>query len=162
MIPREATPMSPLLRALWRYGGLLIRPRATARALRADEGRWDGLALGGLYVLCMGTLELLRGVAMARVTADLGGVLMLAAALGRVMVAPIVVLVACETVLGRARSHRRGLLLLPMLVVAALAHEAAAQGWPVRELLPEIAGGLGSIALAWWVKDEIAPQEEPA
>lgn len=153
--------MSPLLRALWRYGGMLIRPRATARALRADEGRWDGLVIGVLYLLCVGTLELLRGVAMARVTADLGGALMLAAALGRVLVAPIVVLVACETVLGRARSHRRGLLLLPLLVVAALAHEAEVHGVHVRTLVPEIVGGLSCIALAWWVRPEIAAQEDP-
>jgi hypothetical protein len=154
--------MSPLLRALWRYGGMLVRPRATARALRADEGRWDGLVLGVLYLLCVGTLEILRGVAMARVTADLGGLLMLVAAVGRVLVAPIVVLVACETVLGRARSHRRGLLLLPLLVVAALAHEAEAHGVHVRTLVPEIVGGLSCIALAWWVRPEIAAQEDPA
>jgi hypothetical protein len=153
--------MSPLLRALWRYGGMLVQPRTTARALRADEGRWDGLVLGVLYVLCVGTLELLRGVAMFRVSPDLGGLLMLVSGLGRVLVAPIVVLVACETVLGRARSHRRGLLLLPLLVVAALAHEAAAQGVHVRELVPEIAGGLLCIALAWWVRPELASQEEP-
>lgn len=153
--------MSPLLRALWRYGGMLVQPRATARALAADEGRWDGLVIGVLYVLCVGTLELLRGVAMVRVTADLGGVLMLAAALGRVLVAPIVVLVACETVLGRARSHRRGLLLLPLLVVAALAHEAEAHGVHVRALVPEIAGGLACVVLAWWVRPAIAEEAEP-
>lgn len=154
--------MNPLLRALWRYGGLLWQPRATVRALAAVEGRWDGLVLGVLYVLCVGTLEALRGVAMARVTADFGGLLMLVSTVGRVLVAPIVVLVACETVLGRARSHRRGLMLVPMLVVAALCHEAAAQGVRVPALAPEIAGGLLSVALAWWVRPAIAPQEEPA
>jgi hypothetical protein len=153
--------MSPLTRALWRYGGMLVRPRATARALRPDEGRWDGLVLGGLYFACVGTLELLRGVAMARVTADLGGLLMLVSAVGRVLVAPIVVLVACETLLGRARSQRRGLLLLPLVVVAALAHEAAAQGVGVRAFVPEIAGGLLSVALAWWVRPVLATAEEP-
>jgi len=154
--------MNPLLRALWRYGGLLWRPRATARALAPDEGRWDGLVLGLLYVACVGTLDVLKGVAMARVTADLGGLLMLVSAVGRVLVAPIVVLVACETVLGRSRSHRRGLLLLPLVVVAAVAHEAAARGMHVPALAPEIAGGLLSILLAWWVRPELAPQEEPA
>lgn len=154
--------MSPLLRALWRYGGMLVQPRATAQALRADEGRHDGLVLGALYLLGVGTLEVLRGVAMARVTADLGGLLMLVAAVGRVLVAPIVVLVACEVVLGRARSQWRGLMLVPLLVVATLAHEAAAQGLPVRALLPEIVGGLLSVALAWWVRPVLSTQEEPA
>jgi hypothetical protein len=152
--------MNPLLRALWRYGGMLVRPRATARTLRAGEARWDGLVLGVLYVLCVGTLELLRGVAMARVTADLGGLLMLASALGRLLVAPIVVLVACETVLGRARSCWRGLMLLPLVAVAALAHEAGAHGVQVRALVPEIVGGLLCVALAWWARPELATQEE--
>jgi len=152
--------MNPLLRALWRYGGMLVQPRVTARALQANEVRWDGFVLGVLYLLCVGTLELLRGVAMARVTADLGGLLMLASALGRVLVAPIVVLVACETVLGRTRSCWRGLMLLPLLVVAALAHEAGAHGVQVRTLVPEIAGGLLCVALAWWVRPELATVEE--
>ncbi len=151
--------MNPLLRALWRYGGLLLQPRATVRALGPAEGRWDGLVLGVLYLACVGTLEILRGVAMARVTADLGGVLMLVAAVGRVLVAPIVVLVACETVLGRARSHRRGLMLVPLLVVASLAHEAQAQGATLPMLAPEIAGGLLSVVLAWWVRPAIAEED---
>jgi hypothetical protein len=162
LIPDETTTMNPLLRALWRHGGMLVQPRATARALLADEGRYDGLVLGVLYVACVGMLEVLRGVAMARVTADLGGLLMLAAAVGRVLVAPIVVLVAVETVLGRARAHRRGLMLLPLLAVSALAHEAAAQGWAVRAFVPEIVGGLLGVALAWWVRPELAAQEDPA
>lgn len=151
--------MNPLLRALWRYGGLLLQPRATVRALGPAEGRWDGLVLGVLYLACVGTLEILRGVAMARVTADLGGVLMLVAAVGRVLVAPIVVLVACETVLGRARSHRRGLMLVPLLVVASLAHEAQAQGATLPMLAPEITGGLLSVVLAWWVRPAIAEED---
>jgi hypothetical protein len=152
--------MNPLLRALWRYGGLLGRPRATVAALSPDEGRWDGLVLGLLYFLCVGTLEAMRGVAMARVTADLGGVLMLVSSVGRALVAPIVVLVAGETVLGRARSYRRGLVLLPLVVVAALAHEAAAHGVRVPSLAPEIVGGVLGVALAWWVRPAIAPQED--
>lgn len=153
--------MNPILRALWRYGGMLVQPRATAHALQAEEGRHDGLILGTLYLLCVGTLDVIRGVAMARVTADLGGLLMLVSAVGRVLVAPIVVLVACETVLGRERSHGRGLMLVPLLVVAAVAHEATAHGLLVPAFVPEIVGGLLGVALAWWVRPAIAT-EEPA
>lgn len=151
--------MNPILRALWRHGGMLVQPRTTLRAMQPDEGRHDGLVLGLLYLVCVGTLDVLQGVVMARVTADLGGLLMLVSAVGRVLVAPIVVLVACETVLGRARSHRRGLMLVPLLVVAALAHEAAAHGLVVRAFVPEIVGGLLSVALAWWVRPAIATDE---
>ncbi|MCX4239879.1 hypothetical protein [Paraliomyxa miuraensis] len=154
--------MSPFLRALWRYGGLLVRPRATVAALEADEGRHDGLVLGLLYLFGVGTLELLRGVAAARVTADLGGLLMLASALGRVLVVPIVVLVACETVLGRVRSHRRGLMLVPLLVVVTVAHELAAHGHALPSLWPEVAGGSLCVGWAWWVRPAVEPEEAEA
>lgn len=154
--------MIALFRALWRYGGVLIQPRRTVSALEATEGRRDGLVLGLLYLVSVGTLELLRAVAAARVTADLGGLVMLAAALGRVLVAPIVVLVVCETVLGRTRSHRRGLMLVPMLVVVTLAHELAARGHALPSLVPELVGGALAVALSWWVRPVVAPEEEPA
>jgi len=151
--------MEPLLRALWRFGGILVQPRATASALRPDEGRRDGLWLGALYVLGTGALELMRGIATLKATANFSGALMLAAALGRVLVVPIIVLVACETVLGRERSYRRGLLLVPLLVVVTLAHELAVHGVVLRSFLPEIVGGLLCIALAWRVRDPLLPEE---
>lgn len=152
--------MHSLIRALHRYGGMLVHPRATARALRADEGALDGLWLGLLYLLSVGTLDILRGVATARVTANLSGALMLLAAVGRVLVVPIVVLVVCETVLGRARSYRRGLMLVPLLLTVAVAHELAAQGLALGNYVPEIVGGLLSLGLALWVRDAIAAEPE--
>lgn len=152
--------MHALVRALRRYGGMVVHPRTTARALRADEGAHDGLWLGLLYLLGMGTLEILRGIATARVTANLSGVLMLLAAVGRVLVVPIVVLVACETVLGRARSHRRGLMLVPLLLTVTVAQELALHGLALRAYVPEIVGGLLSLGLALWVRDAVAAEPE--
>lgn len=154
--------MNSLLRTLGRFGGMLVQPRTTARALRADEGRYDGLWLGLLYLLSVGTMDLLRGVATARVTANFSGMLMLVSALGRVLVVPIVVMVACETVLGRARSHRRGLMLVPLLVAVTLAHELAAHGHALPSLVPEVVGGVLAVALSWWVRPAIAAEaDEP-
>ncbi len=152
--------MGSLLRALARYGGILVQPRATARALPDDEGLYDGIWLGVLYLLSVGLLDVLRGVATARVTANLSGLLMLLAAVGRVVVVPIVVLVACETVLGRSRAHRRGLLLVPLLVVVTAAHELSFHGLALRAFVPEIIGGLLCVALALWVRDEVPPVRE--
>lgn len=152
--------MDALWRALQRFGGIMVAPRDTARVLRPDEGRWDGLAIGLLYLAAVGTLEALRGVAAARVTADLGGVLMLLSAVGRVLLVPIVVLVACETVLGRARAHRRALMLVPLLLAVTAAHELAAHGVALPTWVPEITGGVLSVALAWWVRPVIEPQED--
>lgn len=152
--------MDALWRALQRFGGIMVAPRATARVLRPGEGRWDGLAIGLLYLAAVGTLDVLRGVAAARVTADLGGVLMLLSAVGRVLLVPIVVLVACETVLGHARAHRRALMLVPLLLVVTAAHELAAHGMALPTWVPEITGGVLSVALAWWVRPVIEPQED--
>lgn len=151
--------MHSLMRTLWRFGGILVQPRATARAMKADEGRWDGVWLGALYLLSVGTLEILRGVATARVTGNLSGLLMLVAAVGRVALVPIVVLVACETVLGRDRAHRRGLMLVPLLLAVAVEHELAMHGLGLPAFVPEVVGGLASVVLAWVVRDSLAPEE---
>lgn len=154
--------MNALMRALWRYGGILTQPRATAKALRVDEGASDGLWLGGLYLLSVGTYRLMEGLATLLATANLNGLLMFLAALGRVVVVPILVLVACETVLGRDRAYRRGLLLVPMVLISAVAHELAIHGVGIRAYVPEIIGGLVSVLLAWWVRPQIEAQKELA
>lgn len=151
--------MTALLQALRRYGGLLLAPRATVRALRPDEGLRDGLWLGGAYLLAMGTFELLEALVTLRATPDLGGLVMLLAAVGRTLVAPILVLVACETVLGRARAHRRGLYLVPLLLVAGLAHEAGVHGLRLPFYVAPVIGAVLAIALAWWTKGEVMPEE---
>ncbi|MEM7158063.1 MAG: hypothetical protein AAF799_34800 [Myxococcota bacterium] len=150
------------MRALWRYGGILTQPRTTARSLQVDEGAADGIWLGGLYLLSVGTYKLMEGLATLLATTNLNGLLMLLAALGRVVVVPILVLVACETVLGRDRAYRRGILLVPMVLVSSLAHELAIHGIAIRAYVPEIIGGLVSVLLAWWVRPEIEPQKELA
>lgn len=152
--------MESLIRALRRYGGMVVRPRTTAAALDPDEGVHDGAWLGGLYLLSIGILEILKGVANARATANLSGMLMLVTAVGRVLVVPIVVLVACETVLGRTRSYRRGLMLVPLVLMVAAAHELAVHGLALPSYGPEIVGGLLSIGLAFWVRDAIRPLPE--
>ena len=42
--------MHAIVSALRRYGGILVRPRATAQGLAPDEGARDGLWLGLLYL----------------------------------------------------------------------------------------------------------------
>lgn len=149
---------SSVARALGRYGGMLVAPRATVRGLGPDEGLRDGLWLGGLYLLATGTYELLEGAVTLRATANLNGLVMLLSAVVWALLAPMLVLVAGETVLGRDRAHRRGTLLVPLLVVVTLAHELVAHGLRLPAFAPEIVGGLLSVALAWWVRAEVEPQ----
>ena len=157
--PASGNVMQALLRALARYGGILVRPRATVRALAPHEGQRDALLLGTLYVLGAGLYAIFGGIASLRATANLGGLVALAAAFGRVVVVPLLVIVACETVLGRERAHRRGLMLVPLLVVTMLAHELAVHGVSLRSYLPQIVGGLLSVLLAWWVRKHVPPEE---
>lgn len=151
--------MSSVLRALWRYGGILVQPRPTMAALPPSEGLRDGLWLGLLYVLVTGTYGLLQAVATALATANLGGIVMLLGALGRTMVAPILLLVACETILGRRRAYRRGLFLVPLVVAASVAHELGLYGIDLPPFAPEIVGSLAGLALVWWVRPEVTPHD---
>lgn len=154
--------MSSLTRALWRYGGVLLAPRATVRALRPDEGQRDGLWLGLLYVLAVGTFGLIEAAVTLRATPDLGGLVMLLAAVGRSLVVPILVLVASETILGRRRAYRRGLYLVPLVLIASLAHELGVHGVNLPTFGPAVVGGLAAIALTWWTRREVAEEEVEA
>lgn len=147
--------MDALISALHRYGGVIAAPRATVAGLTADEGQRDGLVLGGLYVLTVGTYALMEGIAGIVATRDLNALIMLASTLGRVLVAPILVLVAAETLLGAGRSHRRGLSMVPMLVAAIVVHELSAWGVAVPPYCGELVGGGLGLGLAWWIRDAV-------
>ncbi len=118
--------MDAVAQTLRRFGGVITAPRATIERLRDDEGLHDGLVLGLLYVFAVGTFALIESAAGLFATRDFNAVIMLASTLGRLLVAPILVLVAAETLLGSGRGHRRGVALLPMLAVAVIGHELAA------------------------------------
>lgn len=150
-----------MIAALARYGGILAAPRRTAEALSPDEGHHDGVVLAGLIMFAMGSYSILEGVAGIYALRNLGAVVMLLAALGRLLIAPVVVLVAAETLLGRARSYRRGVALVPMLLVMAAAHELRVHGVEIASFVPEIVGGLAGIALAWWIRPSVRAVTTP-
>lgn len=150
------------MQALYRYGAILIRPRETAAALDPDEGIRDGLWLGVLFVLGGHVYPLMEAVATAWAVRNYSGALMLGAALGRSLVAPILVLVACETILGPGRGYRRGICLVPLVLVSVAAHLLVRVGVPVPGPTwgPAVVGGVASLALALWIRPSVPALDE--
>ena len=147
--------MSKVIAALARYGGILAAPRRTAQGLSPDEGHHDGVVLAALCMFATGSYAILEGIAGLYALRNLGAVVMLLAALGRLLIAPVVVLVAAETLLGKDRSYRRGVALVPMLLVMAVAHELRVHGVEIAAFVPEIVGGVAGVALAWWIRPSV-------
>jgi hypothetical protein len=147
-------------RALARYGGALVAPRATVAALPPDEGARDGVWLGLAYLLVTGVSPFIEGLANLNATRNFNGAMMVLAALGRSLIVPIVALVIVETILGAGRAHRRGLALMPaVVVVLALRHVPwrALSPWP---FVPEALAIVAAIGWAVWMRPAIAPVEE--
>jgi len=135
----------------------MTAPRSTVAALSPDEGRWDGWVLGGLYVFAVATYSLIDSIAAVVRMTDVSSFIMLASTLGRTLIAPVLVLVAAETLLGASRSHRRALALVPLVAVVTIASELAHAGLAVPAFAPEIAGGLLGLALAWHIRPAVVP-----
>ena len=150
--------------ALSRWGGMLWRPRAHAAELAAAEGPRDGLWLGLLYLVGTSVYALVAGLADALAVRNLGGLIMFGSTLARALVVPILVLVAGEAVLGAERSHRRGLGLLPLVILGTAAHTLRQLGiaTPGPSWLPDAVGGVLGVALVWWIRDAVAPRTEAA
>jgi hypothetical protein len=146
------------MRALVRWGGILVQPRATVRALGTDEGARDGWWLGALYLVGTSAYALAEALATLVAVRNLGGVLAVAMVLGRGLLPPILVLVVAETVLGRARAHRRGLALVPLVVVGAATHAARQLGHAaIDPVMAAVVAGLLGVGLVWWVRAAVEP-----
>ncbi len=146
--------------ALTRWGGVLVAPRRSVGTLLPAEGRHDAIVLGTLYVL--GTSVYPMTVAIATVVST-HSIVALASGVARVLLTPIVVLVLVETLLGRGRSHRGGLTLLPLVVIGTLAHVAATLGLPTLPgLWPDLVGAVGAAGLALWIRRSVPVEADVA
>jgi L-lactate permease len=150
------------LTVLDRWGGWLVRPRAQAAEVRPGDARRDVIALAVLYMLGTSVYPIVEAFASLWALRDVNALLPFASAIGRVVLAPLLVLVAVETVLGSARSYQRAIGLLPLVIVGTAAHAARQLGIsiPGGPYVPDIVGGLLGVALAWWIRDCIEPLEE--
>lgn len=152
--------MHRLARFFLRTGGMLVRPRATVAALDRDEGARDGLWLGLLYLVGGHVYPLIEAVATFVAVRNWGGVAMLFSGLG-VLLPPILASIVAETVLGSERGHRRGLCLVPLVVVSIVAQGSARAGLslPWGPWMPALIGVLASAGLAAWIRSPPSPAE---
>jgi len=138
-----------------RLGGVLLAPRAVLRHLPEQTGARDGSHLLALYALAVALPALGRALAGTLALGDPLGLLQ-----GVVPLIPWLVCgLAVEWSLGRARAHRTALCMVPLLLVATLAHLLDLGG--PRLLGPaDFATALGasaSLALALAVRPVIPP-----
>lgn len=150
--------------AAWlsRQAGVLAAPRTTLAALRPDEGARDsGWALVA-WLLATAVFDLVEVVARVAALRTLGATLLAVADVAIALLPPYVATFAIELVLGRARAHRAGTLLAPMIAVGAALHLGAALGlWlPRWGWLPPLLAGVVAVAFAAWVRPAIAPRTE--
>jgi hypothetical protein len=99
-----------------------------------------------------------------------GGFTLLGAA-ARVFLAPVLVMVAVESILGNERGYRRGYFLVPFVAVAVLGHRLELMGLPVGRALgggllgaawPEVLGAAMAVGSAWAARDAVQPASSPA
>ncbi|MBL9104731.1 MAG: TlpA family protein disulfide reductase [Myxococcales bacterium] len=138
-----------------RLGGVLLAPRAVLRHLPEQTGARDGAHLLALYALAVALPALGRALAGTLALGDPLGLLQ-----GVVPLVPWLVCgLAVEWSLGRARAHRTALCMVPLLLVATLAHLLDLGG--PRLLGPAdfatALGGAASLALALAVRPVIPP-----
>ncbi len=150
------------LRALDRWGGLLVRPRTTAARLHPAEGERDTWALGLLYLLGSEVYGLVEAVAGFAAMKDSSSLMMLGGQLAWALVPPLLTLVVAETLLGPARAYRRAVALLPLVVIGAVAHALRQQGvtLPAPSWAVEVIGGSAGVALAGWIRGAVPPRKE--
>lgn len=161
-----------MIETIQRWGGVLVRPRATFEAVaatppppRAERGwrswirpstGWDGVWLTLLFVLGSQvervTEALARFLATDSVLILLNGLLM-------AVLAPLLVGLLVEGLVGAQRARYRHLPLVPLVLAATVGNIIRQQGfvWPGPALLPEIVGTLWAASLAVYVRQTIPP-----
>lgn len=143
---------------LTRIGGALIAPRRLFSKLSPETGRRDGALLLLAYLLAVGLPALGDALADLFALGGLAGVLGVAA--GLMPLLPwIAATMLVEWRLGETRAHRAALCLVPLLVIAALAHLVAGFGvrLPGPTWAPALLGGGLALALTEYARPAILP-----
>lgn len=151
-----------MLRALARYGGILVRPRATVAALDPREGRWDEWVLTLLYVAGSQVGRVAEALASVAAVGFSNGALVLASVVGRAVLPPILVSVLVDSLLGRARGYRRGLFIAPLVLISTLGRVLALNGFrlPGPAFMPELVGAIVCAAVAFVVRGSVPEEGE--
>lgn len=143
--------MSSTTTAIQRWGGILVRPRATLEALGANEGKYDWWWLAGLFVLGSQIQHLIETVARYQAFRSF---LLLINGLAIALLTPLLVGMIVESLVGAPRARYRNLPLVALVVVATLANLLRQQGVeiPGPRYMPEIVGTLWAAGLGLWIR----------
>ncbi|MCY1066163.1 TlpA disulfide reductase family protein [Nannocystis sp. RBIL2] len=155
--------MTRLRTALARWGGALLRPRATVASLAPEDGPRDGLLF--ILLFAAGAHLLALGDAAADFAAMAGLAALPTLLAGFTVLIPwLVTTLAVEAILGPLRAHRAALCMLPMLLVVVAARLAAGLGHPlpVPKYSIEIAGAVLAAGLALWIRPTVCLSRETA
>lgn len=146
---------SAVIRAIERWGGILVRPRRSverlAAALEAGEGRFDGWILPVVFVLGSQIQRLVETVAKARA---FDSVLVLANGLALALLTPVLVALLVEGLVGAKRRHFRHLPLAALILCAVLGNLLRQEfaTLPGPSYLPEMLGTAWAAGLALWIR----------
>jgi peroxiredoxin len=134
-----------------RFGGILMKPRATLARLREDEGQHDGWILMLLFVLGSQLERLTETLARFEV---IRSPLLLANGLALALLTPVLVGFMVEAVVGAPRARYRHLPLVALVLVATVGNLLRQLGvaLPGPHYLPEMLGAAWALALALWIR----------
>ncbi len=156
--------MSTMLAAIQRWGGILVRPRRTLEALRASPpavGRYDAWWLIGLYVIGSQIERLTAALAQFEVV---GSFAMLFNAVAIALLAPVLVALLIEGLVGVRRTRTRNLPIAALVLVATIGTllRQFQVALPGPTYLPEMLGTLWAAGLAIWIRKSLPVDlEEP-
>jgi thiol-disulfide isomerase/thioredoxin len=141
-----------------RQGGMLLAPRRTVAALGPDDGARDG-TWAVLAYLVAGRLDQIVA-ALARIVrlGSFDALLMSLADIGISLLPPIAATFLAELVLGRARGHRAGSTLAPLIILAAVGSFVHVAGWRFDPpWLIDAIGVAAVLGLALWIRRAVPP-----
>jgi len=146
-----------VIASIQRWGGALIRPKVTFEHFHAEHradptvGRWDVWWLTGVYVLGSQVQPVSESIARWQA---LDSVLVLINGLALALLAPILVGLLAEGVLGARHRAYGNLTLVPLVLLATMANLLGQQGvtLPGPHMLPEVLGATWAIGLGFWAR----------
>lgn len=125
-----------------------------------DVGARDGWWLGALHVAGAELDHVLAAVASASALGGMGGTFAIVLALGRALVVPVLALAAADFVLGRTRSYRSAVVLVPIVLGMTCVHALEQLGWSFGDQWWVAVAGVAVASIAWlgWIRSSIPPQ----
>jgi thiol-disulfide isomerase/thioredoxin len=153
--------VSGVLSFFARLGGMLVAPRRTVAALEPSAGARDGTWAVLAYVVAGKVDAIVAALARVVRLGSADALLMSVADLGLSLLPPVAATFVAELVLGRARGHRAGLTLAPLVGVAAFGSFVAAVGWRFEpSWIGDALGVAAALGVALWIRPAVPTEKD--